>query len=232
VKEYGAMIEQLLKEVHIAPSILSADFGRLEAQVAEAIDAGARVIHVDVMDGHFVPNITIGPVVVKAIAPMVHERGAALDVHLMIESPERYVDSFVEAGADTLVVHQEACVHLHSVLAQIRQTGAAAGVAVNPATPLETLTEARYFCDLALVMSVNPGFGGQSFIPTSLAKLTAARAFLPQDVALQVDGGVTIANVAELVRAGANWLVAGSSVYGRGRVADNFRQLSSAAGAA
>jgi ribulose-phosphate 3-epimerase len=226
------MIQQLLKEVHIAPSILSADFGRLEAQVAEAIDAGARVIHVDVMDGHFVPNITIGPVVVKAIAPMVHERGAALDVHLMIESPERYVQSFADAGADTLVVHQEACIHLHSVLAQIRQAGVAAGVAINPATPVETLSEARYFCDLVLVMSVNPGFGGQSFIPRSLAKLAAARAFLPPDVALQVDGGVTTANVAELVRAGANWLVAGSSVYGRGKVADDFRQLSSAAGAA
>ena len=226
------MIQQLLKEVHIAPSILSADFGRLEAQVAEAIDAGARVIHVDVMDGHFVPNITIGPVVVKAIAPMVHERGAALDVHLMIESPERYVQSFADAGADTLVVHQEACIHLHSVLAQIRQVGVAAGVAINPATPVETLSEARYFCDLALVMSVNPGFGGQSFIPTSLSKLAAARAFLPPNVALQVDGGVTTANVAELVRAGANWLVAGFSVYGRGKVADDFRQLSSAAGAA
>ena len=226
------MIDQLLREVHIAPSILSADFGRLQAQVAEAIDAGARVIHVDVMDGHFVPNITIGPVVVKAIAPMVHERGGALDVHLMIESPERYVDAFAAAGADTLVVHQEACVHLHGILTQIRQAGVAAGVAINPATPIETLSEARYFCELVLVMSVNPGFGGQSFIPTSLAKLAAARAFVPPDVALQVDGGVTIANVAELVRAGANWLVAGSSVYGRGSVADNFRELSVAAGAA
>jgi ribulose-phosphate 3-epimerase len=226
------MIEQLLKEVHIAPSILSADFGRLEEQLTEVIDAGARVIHVDVMDGHFVPNITIGPVVVGAIAPMAHERGAALDVHLMIESPERYVERFAEAGADTLVVHQEACVHLHSVLAQIRQTGAAAGVAINPATPLETLSEARHFCDLVLVMSVNPGFGGQSFIPTSLAKLTAARAYLPEGVALQVDGGVTASNVAELVRAGANWLVAGSSVYGKGSAADNFRALSSTAGAA
>jgi ribulose-phosphate 3-epimerase len=225
------MIHGLLKEVRIAPSILSADFGRLEAQIAEVMDAGARVIHVDVMDGHFVPNITIGPPVVRAIAPLVHDRGGILDVHLMIEAPERYIERFAEAGADGLAVHQEACVHLHRTLAQIREAGSAAGVALNPATPIETLSEARYCCDLVVVMSVNPGFGGQSFIPTSLAKLTAARAFLPDDVALEVDGGVTAGNAAELVRAGANWLVAGSSVYGNGRAAHNFRALSSAASA-
>jgi ribulose-phosphate 3-epimerase len=226
------MIRELLTEMHIAPSILSADFGHLEEQIAEVMDAGARVIHVDVMDGHFVPNITIGPPVVGAIAPLIHARGGILDVHLMIEAPERYIERFATAGADGLAVHQEACVHLHRTLAQIREAGSAAGVALNPATPIETLSEVRSYCDLVVIMSVNPGFGGQSFIPTSLAKLTAARAFLPDEVALEVDGGVSAANAAELVRAGANWLVAGSSVYGNGRPADDFRALSSAAGTA
>ena len=229
--EYGPMITDLLKGVHIAPSILSADFGRLDEQVATVMDAGARVIHVDVMDGHFVPNITIGPVVVAAISPMVHERGGVLDVHLMIQNPERYIENFAEAGADGLTVHQETCPHLHRVLAQIREAGAKAGVALNPATPLTTLQDARDHCDLVLVMSVNPGFGGQSFIPTSVAKLEAARAFLPARVALEIDGGVSLANAAELVRAGANWLVAGSSVYGKGQAAADFRALSAVAGA-
>ena len=154
-------MNDVLEQRLVTPSILSADFGRLAADIATVIDAGARLIHVDVMDGHFVPNITIGAPVVKAIAPAAHERGAALDVHLMIEHPERYVDAFAAAGADAITVHQEACVHLHRTLAQIREAGAAAGVALNPATPVETLSEVRDLVDLVLIMSVNPGFGGQ-----------------------------------------------------------------------
>ena len=168
-------MSDLLHERLVTPSILSADFGRLAADIEVAMGAGARLIHVDVMDGHFVPNITIGAPVVKAIAPPVHERGGALDVHLMIEHPERFIDAFAVAGADAVTVHQEACMHLHRTLAQIREAGAAAGVALNPATPLETLTEVRELVDLVLIMSVNPGFGGQRFIEGARDKLRRAR---------------------------------------------------------
>jgi len=220
----GAM-RDLLQSVRVTPSILSADFARLGQQVAEVMDAGARVIHVDVMDGHFVPNLTIGPLVVEALAPQVRGHGGALDVHLMIEAPERYVERFVAAGADCVTVHQEACVHLHRVLAQIREAGALAGVSLNPATPLETLREARHFCDLLLIMSVNPGFGGQQFIPTSLDKVRAARELLPAHVVVEVDGGVDQGNVRELVDAGATLLVAGSSVFADADPAVAFRRL-------
>jgi ribulose-phosphate 3-epimerase len=218
-----------LHEVNIAPSILSADFSQLGADVEAVLNAGARVIHVDVMDGHFVPNITIGPLVLAALRPLVHGAGALLDVHLMIEHPERYLSKFVAAGANAITVHQEACVHLHRVLAQIRESGAAAGVALNPATPVETLAEAREYCDMVVIMSVNPGFGGQSFIPTSTAKLEHARAFLPERVAIEVDGGVTAHNAAQLVAAGANLLVAGSSVFGGHDIEGRFGALARAA---
>jgi ribulose-phosphate 3-epimerase len=223
-------MREWLSGTAIAPSILSADFAHLGAEIAGVMDAGARVIHVDVMDGHFVPNITIGPPVVEALAPLVHERGGHLDVHLMIERPERYVERFAAAGVDCLTVHQEACTHLHRTLASIRDAGCAAGVSLNPATPLETLSQARHFCDLVLIMSVDPGFGGQSFIEESLEKVRAARAWLPSDVALEVDGGVDEGNVAELVAAGANLLVAGSSVFAGGRAGERFATLSAAAG--
>jgi len=222
----------LLHEIHIAPSILSADFSHLGNDVESVLNAGARVIHVDVMDGHFVPNITIGPLIVAALQPLVHDAGALIDVHLMIEHPERYIEAFVAAGADVVTVHQEACVHLHRVLMQIREAGAAAGVALNPATPVETLAEARHHCDLVEIMSVNPGFGGQRFIETSLAKLQRARAFLPAGVALELDGGVTALNAGALSAAGANLLVAGSSVFGGQDIGEQFAALAQAAGEA
>jgi ribulose-phosphate 3-epimerase len=225
-------MSDLLHEVHIAPSILSADFAALAADVETVLNAGARVIHVDVMDGHFVPNITIGPLVVSALQPLVHGAGALLDVHLMIEQPEKYVAAFASAGADVIVVHQEACVHLHRVLGLIRESGASAGVALNPATPVESLAEARYHCDMVVIMSVNPGFGGQSFIETSVDKLRRARAYLPDGVAIEVDGGVTAVNAGELVAAGAGWLVAGSSVFGGPDITERYVALARAAGEA
>jgi ribulose-phosphate 3-epimerase len=222
-------MEDLLHETSVAPSILSADFSHLADDVEMVINAGARVIHVDAMDGHFVPNITIGPLAVAALQPLVHGAGALFDVHLMIEHPERHIEAFAAAGANLITVHQEACTHLNRVLSQIRDSGAAAGVALNPATPLETLSEVRDSCDLVLIMSVNPGFGGQSFIETSTDKIARARAYLPESVALEVDGGVTTLNAATLVAAGANLLVAGSSVFGGHDIEERFVALAQAA---
>ncbi len=222
-------MEDILRGINVAPSILSADFSRLGDDVEAVLNAGARVIHVDVMDGHFVPNITIGPLVVKALQPLVHGAGALLDVHLMIERPEHYVAQFAAVGADMVVVHQEACVHLHRVLAQIREAGSLAGVALNPATPIETLAEARSYCDMVLIMSVDPGFGGQSFIPTSTDKIARTRAYLPENVTVEVDGGVTDANAGALVAAGANWLVAGSSVFGGPDIEARYSAVAQAA---
>ncbi|MDX1568037.1 MAG: ribulose-phosphate 3-epimerase [Longimicrobiales bacterium] len=201
--------------VKLAPSILSADFGRLAEEIAAVEEAGADWIHVDVMDGHFVPNITIGPLVVRAARRATR---LPLDVHLMIESPERYIEVFADAGADGLTVHQETCPHLHRTVQQIRDLGVRAGVAVNPATPVDSLTEILPDLDLLLIMSVNPGFGGQDFIPSSIDKIRRAREALDragQDGAeLQVDGGVSPETGPEVVRAGATVLVAGGAVYG------------------
>ena len=224
-------MEDILRGINVAPSILSADFSRLGEDVEAAINAGARVIHFDVMDGRFVPNITIGPLVARALSPLVHGAGALLDVHLMIEHPEDFVVEFVEAGADVVVVHQEACTHLHRVLAQIREAGALAGVALNPSTPVETLAEVRTYCDIVVIMSVNPGFGGQSFIPTSLDKIARARAYLPESVIIEVDGGVSAVNAGALVEAGATWLVAGSSVFGGPDIEERFVAVAEAAAA-
>ncbi|MBT8396821.1 MAG: ribulose-phosphate 3-epimerase [Gemmatimonadetes bacterium] len=199
----------------IAPSILSADFGRLAEDVHTADAAGADWIHVDVMDGHFVPNITIGPLVTRAVRKATE---LPVDVHLMIESPERYLAAFVEAGADRVTVHQETCPHLHRTLQQIRELGAQPGVSLNPSTPIGALADIIEYVDLVLLMTVNPGFGGQAFIPNSLRKIEAARKLLESGgldkVHLQVDGGIGPDTAQSVVDAGATVLVAGSAVFG------------------
>ena len=218
--------------VKIAPSILTADLTRLGEQIGAAEAAGADWLHLDVMDGHFVPNITIGPLV--AVAARAATR-LPIDAHLMIEQPDRYVGAFREAGVDLITVHVEACVHLHRTVQTIHESGARAGVALNPATSLEAIREIIPFVDLILVMSVNPGFGGQRFIPTSLDRVRRVREMLVdagrEDVELQVDGGVAEGTIAEVVAAGATVVVAGSAVYNQKRtVAENIAALRAAAG--
>jgi len=216
--------------VKIAPSILSSDFARLGQQVQEAIDGGADIIHVDIMDGHFVPNMTIGPLVVSAIRPTAAGAGVPLDVHLMIEQPERLIAEFAEAGANALTVHVETCPHLHRILQQIKELGVKAGVTLNPATPLVTLEEILIYIDQALIMSVNPGFGGQSYIPTSTRKIASLRRMLDErglsQVDLQVDGGIEPQNAAKVVAAGANVLIVGSAIFNeKASVAENIAAL-------
>jgi ribulose-phosphate 3-epimerase len=215
--------------IEIAPSILSADFARLGEQVRAVVEGGATVIHVDVMDGHFVPNITIGPPVVKSLRKVTN---LPLDCHLMIENPDQYIPDFAGAGANWISVHQETCRHLDRTLRLIRDHGAKAGVVINPATPVETLLEVLDIVDYVLVMSVNPGFGGQKFIPSVLhkvRKLAELRAQRRLHYRIELDGGVGLDTIAEVVRAGAEILVAGNAVYGKGDPTANTRQLLKAA---
>jgi ribulose-phosphate 3-epimerase len=222
----------LLRELRVAPSILSADFARLGSQVEEVLAAGARVIHVDVMDGHFVAPITFGPVIVNAIADLVHSAGAIIDVHLMIERPERLVGDIARAGADSITVHVEATPHVHYALASIREAGCTAGAAICPATPADSIAEvAQETLDLALCMSVNPGWGAQQFIPASLDKLARLRRALPDHVALEVDGGVHEATAGPCAQSGANLLVTGSAVFGSDDPASSYAAIVAAAGA-
>jgi ribulose-phosphate 3-epimerase len=223
--------DEIFLSAHVAPSILAADFGRLGEQVQSVLDAGARVIHVDIMDGHFVPPISFGPVAVEAIADRVHAAGGVIDVHLMIEHPDRHVEEFARAGADGITIHAEATAHLHYTLAAIRDAGCRAGVALCPATRPDVLLEvAAQTLDLALCMSVNPGWGGQRFIEHSTDKLARMRAALPEHVALEVDGGIDEETIERCARAGCNLFVAGSSVFGTEDPGESFRRLTALVG--
>jgi len=198
----------------VAPSILAADFARLGAQVGEVLDAGARTIHVDVMDGHFVPPLSMGPQVVSALADQVHGAGGYLDVHLMVERPERHIAEFAKAGADGITLHVEATPHANYALAAVREAGCRAGLALNPGTPAESVRELTDDVDLVLCMTVNPGWGGQTFLPGSPAKIARLRALLGPEPALEVDGGIDAETAGPCARAGADVFVAGSAVFG------------------
>jgi ribulose-phosphate 3-epimerase len=215
--------------VRIAPSILSADFAALGTAIAAAERGGADLIHVDVMDGHFVPNLTIGPAVVRSISKVAK---VPLDVHLMIEEPDRYIEAFVRAGAAMISVHVEVLPHLHRTIQAIKELGAKAGVALNPSTPVVALEEIAGDVDHVLVMSVNPGFGGQTFIPRSESKIQAVRALLDRlgsAAPIEVDGGVDASNAARIVEAGGTILVAGNSIFGTGDPERATRELRAAA---
>lgn len=220
----------LYRSRRVAPSILSSDFSRLGAQVAEVMDAGARVIHVDVMDGHFVPPITIGPLVAASIADQVHDAGGAVDVHLMISEPDRHIEEFAEAGADSISFHAEATPHTNRTLSAIRDLGCLAGIAINPGTPADAVSTLPDFADIVLCMTVNPGWGGQPFIPESPAKVSRLREFVG-DTVIEVDGGIDPATAGSVAEAGAGLLVAGSAVFGSDDPAEAYGEIAAAAGA-
>lgn len=223
-------MRELLGAPRVAPSILSADMGRLGSQVAEVMDAGARVIHFDVMDGHFVPPITIGPLVLSGIADQVHDAGGVVDVHLMIENPERQIPEFAKAGADSITFHYEATPHSNRLLHSIRELGCGAGVAINPATPVEGIAELRGYADLVLCMTINPGWGGQRLLESSYDKLERLRP-LVGDAQIEVDGGVDKSTAGPLAAAGARLFVAGSAVFGAAEPAAAYAEIADAAGA-
>ena len=216
--------------IELAPSILSANFSRLAADAKAALDGGGTLLHVDVMDGHFVPNITIGPLVVSSLRKALP--GVILDCHLMIENPDNFIPAFADAGASWISVHQEACPHLHRTLQLVESHGCKPGVVINPATPVHMLDEVLDIVHLVLVMSVNPGFGGQKFIPGALQKiktLVEVRESLGQSFRIEVDGGVALDTVGDVVRAGAELLVAGNAIFGKGDISENTRKLLQAA---
>ena len=209
----------------VAPSILAADFARLGEQVATVLEAGAEAIHVDVMDGHFVPPISMGALVVDALAEQVHAAGALVDVHLMVDRPERHIADFAKAGADHITIHAEATPHVHYALQAVREAGCTAGLALCPATPVAAASEVLNDLDLLLCMTVNPGWGGQSFLPASLGKLERLRALLGPGVAIEVDGGIDASTAGPCAAAGATAFVAGTALFGRPDPAEAFREV-------
>jgi ribulose-phosphate 3-epimerase len=215
----------LFQDRRVAPSILSADFARLGEQVREVMDAGARIIHVDVMDGHFVPPITIGPLVLEAIAGQIHDAGGVADVHLMIERPERHAADFARAGADSITIHYEATPHVHYALKTVREAGCRAGLAINIATPPDVTRELAEALDMVLCMTINPGWGGQRLVPSSYGKLERLRAILPGEIPIEVDGGVDTDTAPACAAAGASLFVAGSHVFGSADPAAAYRAL-------
>lgn len=211
--------------IKLAPSILSADFARLLEDVKKVEKAGCEYLHIDVMDGHFVPNITLGPGIVKSLRKYVN---MVFDAHLMIENPDNYIKEFADAGCDIIVVHQEACTHLHRTIQNIKSHGIKAGVALNPATPIETIKYVLQDVDMVLLMSVNPGFGGQSYIPVVTEKIKELKALIDEmnlDIDIEVDGGVKPSNIAEVVNAGANVIVAGSAIFNAGNIDEAVKSL-------
>jgi ribulose-phosphate 3-epimerase len=218
-------VAELLEEPRVAPSILSADFARLGDQVQTVLDAGARVIHVDVMDGHFVPPITIGPLILEAVAGRIHDAGGMADVHLMIERPERHVEEFAKAGADSITVHYEATPHVHYALDKVRRAGCRAGLAINISTPPEVVAELVDTVDMVLCMTINPGWGGQKLVESSYDKLRRLRELIPERIAIEVDGGVDPTTAPKCKQAGARIFVAGSYVFGDENPASAYTRI-------
>jgi len=223
---------EVYEEVHLIPSILSADFSRLGDEVVRVMDAGVRMIHFDVMDGHFVPNLTIGPAGLTSLAPVVHDRGGLFSVHVMIERPDTYAADCIRAGADARSFHVEAWAHPRRTIAAIQEMGAGAGIALNPGTHVGRIEPLLDLVDFVLVMTVNPGFGGQRLIEPALAKVPGLREQLPPHAAIEVDGGIDRENITRVIEAGGNWLVAGSAVFGADDPGDEAPALQARARAA